>query len=75
VETYVNNVIGTIDATLRLFRDISSPHLGLVMDPTNYYEDHNIDDMDGVLRRMFAELSPYIKIAHAKDVASGPFIH
>ena len=33
VETYVNNVIGTIDATLRLFRDTSSPHLGLVMDP------------------------------------------
>jgi sugar phosphate isomerase/epimerase len=69
VETYVNNVIGTIDATLRLFRDINSPHLGLVMDPTNYFEDHNIDDMDGVLRRMFAELGPYIKIAHAKDVA------
>jgi hypothetical protein len=71
VETYVNNVIGTIDATLRLFRDVNSPNLGLVMDPTNYFEDHNIDDMDGVLRRMFAELGPFIKIAHAKDVARG----
>ncbi|SHN12596.1 sugar phosphate isomerase/epimerase family protein [Cryptosporangium aurantiacum] len=68
VETYVNNVIGTIDATLRLFRDINSPHLGLVMDPTNYYEDHNLDDMDGVLKRLFAELGSYVKIAHAKDV-------
>ncbi|GAA2895866.1 sugar phosphate isomerase/epimerase [Streptosporangium fragile] len=69
VETYVNNVIGSIDATLRLFRDIDSPHLGLVMDPTNYYEDHNIDDMDGVMRRMFADLGDKIRIAHAKDVA------
>jgi sugar phosphate isomerase/epimerase len=64
----VNNVIGSIEETQRLFGDINSPHLGLLMDPTNYFEDHNIDDMDNVLNRIFDELSHLVKIAHAKDV-------
>lgn len=67
-ETYVNNVIGSVEETLRLFADIDSPGLGLLMDPTNYFEDHNIDDMDNVLNQVFDALSPRIKIAHAKDV-------
>jgi sugar phosphate isomerase/epimerase len=68
VETYVNNVIGSVEETLRLFADISDPCLGLLMDPTNYFEAHNIDDMDAVLGRIFDALSSHIKIAHAKDV-------
>jgi len=68
VETYVNNVIGSVEETLRLFADINSPHLGLLMDPTNYFETHNIDNMDNELNKMFDALSGSIKIAHAKDV-------
>ena len=68
VETYVNNVIGSVEETLRLFSDIDSPHLGLLMDPTNYFEAHNIDNMDNELNKMFDALSGSIKIAHAKDV-------
>lgn len=68
VETYVNNVIGSIDETLRLFADVDSPSLGLLMDPTNYFEDHNIDDMDNELNRVFNALERTICIAHAKDV-------
>ncbi len=67
-ETYVNNVIGSVAETLRLFADIDDPCLGLLMDPTNYFEDHNIDDMDAELGRIFDALSGHIKIAHAKDV-------
>lgn len=67
-ETYVNNVIGSIAETLRLFADIDDPCLGLLMDPTNYFEDHNIDDMDVELHRIFDALSGHIRIAHAKDV-------
>ncbi len=67
-ETYVNNVIGSVAETLRLFADIDDPSLGLLMDPTNYFEDHNIDDMDAELHRIFDALSGHIKIAHAKDV-------
>jgi len=68
VETYVNNVIGSIEETLRLFSDVDSPGLALLMDPTNYFESHNIDDMDAELNRIFDALSSKIRIAHAKDV-------
>lgn len=68
IETYVNNVIGSIDETQRIFADIEDPHLSLLMDPTNYFEDHNIDAMDRVLNDIFNSLSPKIRIAHAKDV-------
>lgn len=68
IETYVNNVIGSVDETLRLFSDINSPNLGLLMDPTNYFETHNIGNMDNELNIIFNALSDRIKIAHAKDV-------
>ncbi len=68
IETYVNNVIGSIEETLRLFADINDPTLGLLMDPTNYFEMHNIDHMDQQLNAIFDALSDKILIAHAKDV-------
>lgn len=68
VETYVNNVIGSIEETQRLFADVDDPKLGLLMDPTNYFEEHNIDDMDNVLHAIFNALSDKILISHAKDV-------
>jgi sugar phosphate isomerase/epimerase len=68
VETYVNNVIGSVEETLKLFSQIPDPCLGLLMDPTNYFEDHNIDRMDETLDHIFDALSDDIKIAHAKDV-------
>jgi sugar phosphate isomerase/epimerase len=68
VETYVNNVIGSIEECLRLFSDIDDPHLALAMDPTNYFEEHNIRDIDGTLNNVFNALSHKIVFAHAKDV-------
>jgi sugar phosphate isomerase/epimerase len=68
VETYVNNVIGSVEETLRLFSEINDPRLGLLMDPTNYFEEHNIDEMDKTLHQIFNALSQHIKILHAKDV-------
>jgi sugar phosphate isomerase/epimerase len=68
LETYVNNVVGSVNETLRMFAEINHSSLGLLMDPTNYFEAHNIGDMDGELNRVFNALSDKIKIAHAKDV-------
>lgn len=68
VENYVNNVIGTIDQVLRMFSDIGDhPGLGLLMDPTNYFNDSNIDKVDDTINKMFDALEDKIKIAHAKD--------
>jgi len=67
VENYVNNVVGSVDEVLRLFADINHPALGLLMDPTNYFDDANIDHMDRTLDRIFNALGDRILVAHAKD--------
>lgn len=51
-----------------MFAQVDHPGLGLLMDPTNYFESHNIDRMDQVLNQVFDTLSDKIRIAHAKDV-------
>ena len=43
LETYVNNVVGSVEETVRMFAAVDHPGLGLLMDPTNYFEPHNID--------------------------------
>ncbi len=69
LETYVNNVVGSVEETVRMFAQVDHPALGLLMDPTNYFEAHNIDAMDKVINQVFDTLADKIKIAHAKDVA------
>jgi sugar phosphate isomerase/epimerase len=51
-----------------MFAQVDHPGLGLLMDPTNYFETHNIDRMDAILNQVFDTLSDKIKIGHAKDV-------
>lgn len=67
IENYINNVIGSVEQIERLFRDVDSPYLQLLCDPTNYYTGENIGNMDGELSKVFDRLAPYMKIAHAKD--------
>ena len=68
LETYVNNIVGSIEETQCMFSEVDHPGLGLLMDPTNYFEAHNIDQMDQTLNRVFDALSDKIRIGHAKDV-------
>ncbi|MCV3763973.1 sugar phosphate isomerase/epimerase family protein [Rhizobium sp. TRM95796] len=68
LETYVNNVVGSVDETVKMFAQVDHPGLGLLMDPTNYFETHNIDRMDEILHQVFDTLQDKIKIGHAKDV-------
>lgn len=68
LETYVNNVVGSVEETVKMFAQVDHPGLGLLMDPTNYFETHNIDRMDQILNQVFDTLTQHIKIAHAKDV-------
>ena len=67
VENYVNNVIGSVEQVLRLFKDINLPNIKLLCDPTNYFDESNIDDVDNQLRRIFDALSCKMVMAHAKD--------
>ncbi len=69
VENYVNNIIGSVEQVETMFREVHSPALGLLCDPTNYYDERTIKDVDGTLTHVFDRLSPFMKIAHAKDIA------
>jgi sugar phosphate isomerase/epimerase len=68
LETYVNNVIGSLEETQRVFNDIKGPGIDLLMDPTNYFETHNIDKQQEVLGAVFDNLGDRVRVAHAKDV-------
>ncbi len=68
VENYVNNVIGTVEQIERMFADVGSEHVGLICDPTNYFDEAAMHDIGGTLTHVFDRLSPYMKIAHAKDI-------
>ena len=68
LESYVHHVIGSVKECQRVFSEINSPNIKLLLDPTNYFEIHNIDKMEQTLDSIFDTLSEKIVIAHAKDV-------
>jgi sugar phosphate isomerase/epimerase len=72
IEPYWRNVIGSIDRAERLFRDVPSPALRLVMDPCNYFRKEDLPRMEPMLEAMFRRLGERIAIAHAKDVKASP---
>jgi len=68
IEAYWKNVIGTVERTERLFRDIPSPALKLVMDPCNYFRKAQLAQMRPMLKDIFQRVGKQTVIAHAKDV-------
>jgi len=68
IEPYWRNIIGSIDRTEQLFREVQSPALKLVMDPCNYFRKEDLARMQPMLEAMFKRLGEQIVVAHAKDV-------
>ncbi len=68
IEAYWQNIIDSIDRAERLFRDIPSPALRLVMDPCNYPRKEDLPQLGTMLDDMFKRLGNKIVVAHAKDV-------
>jgi sugar phosphate isomerase/epimerase len=68
IEPYWRNIVGSVERTERLFREVDSPALVLVMDPCNYYRAEDLPRMRPLLDRMFAALGDRVAVAHAKDV-------
>ncbi|MCX8108342.1 MAG: sugar phosphate isomerase/epimerase [Verrucomicrobiae bacterium] len=68
IEPYWRNVIDSAPRAQRLFRDIGSPALKLVMDPCNYFRKEDLPSQNTMLRDIFARLGKYVVLAHAKDV-------
>ena len=68
IEAYWRSVICSIDRAERLFHEVDSPALKLVMDPCNFYRREDLPKMQPILNEMFHRLGDRIAIAHAKDV-------
>ncbi len=68
IEPYWRNTINSIDRAERLFDEVPSPALKLVMDPNNYFRKEDLPRMQPMLEEMFARLANWIVLAHAKDV-------
>jgi sugar phosphate isomerase/epimerase len=68
IETYWKNVISSAERAQRLFKDVPSPALKLVMDPCNFYRKADLANMQAMLNDMFQRVGKQTVIAHAKDV-------
>ncbi len=72
IEAYWKNVIGSTERAERLFRDVPSPALKLVMDPCNYFRKADLARMQPMLKDIFQRVGKQTVIAHAKDVKAAP---
>jgi len=70
-EPYIVNVCATPELGAQLVREINSPHLALLMDPTNWFEAEQVrpECVRAVIERGFAAERGLFRLAHAKDVA------
>jgi sugar phosphate isomerase/epimerase len=68
IEAYWKNVIASTQRTERLFREVASPALKLVMDPCNYFRKEDLSRMQPMLEDIFRRVGRQTVIAHAKDV-------
>ncbi|MSP82676.1 MAG: sugar phosphate isomerase/epimerase [Alphaproteobacteria bacterium] len=69
IEGAVGNVIDTPARLAQVFRDVPSPGLGLLMDPTNFLDAANLDRQGAVIDDLFGpDIEARIRGAHAKDV-------
>jgi sugar phosphate isomerase/epimerase len=72
IEPYWKNVISSAERAERLFRDVHSPALKLVMDPCNYFRKADLARMQPMLQDIFQRVGKQTVIAHAKDVTAAP---
>ena len=68
IEPYWKNVISSAERAQRLFRDVQSPALKLVMDPCNYFRKAELAQMQPMLKDIFQRVGRQTVLAHAKDV-------
>jgi len=72
IEPYWRNIIDSASRAERLFRDVNSPALKLVMDPCNYFRKDDLPKMQAMLEDIFRRVGKQTVLAHAKDVKEAP---
>jgi sugar phosphate isomerase/epimerase len=72
IEPYWRNIIDSAKRAERLFADVHSPSLKLIMDPCNYFRKEDLPQMKPMLRDIFRRVGKQTVLAHAKDVKAAP---
>jgi len=72
IEPYWRNVIDSPVRAERLFREVNSPSLKLVMDPCNYFRQADLGQMQPMLEEIFRRVGQQTVLTHAKDVKPAP---
>ena len=68
IEPEINNIVNSPIKALKAIQELKNPRLGIIMDGANLFYYNEIHKMDSVLNQAFELLSPYIILAHAKDL-------
>ncbi|MBW8617881.1 MAG: sugar phosphate isomerase/epimerase [Hyphomicrobiales bacterium] len=75
IEPELANIINDVDATERLFSEISSTRLKLILDPANLFENASQSDVKALVEKAMTKLGSHLAMAHAKDRnAKGEFV-
>jgi sugar phosphate isomerase/epimerase len=70
IEPEPGNVICDAGAAERLFKEMDSPHLGIVLDAANLLSAASLARQDDVMEEAVGLLGEKLLLAHAKDIAS-----
>lgn len=75
IEPEFANIVNTIDAAERLFFEIGSSQLKLILDPANLFEHASQSEVKRLVERAISKLGSHLAMAHAKDRdAQGEFV-
>lgn len=75
IEPELANIVNNISATERLFSEISSPRLKLILDPANLFECAPVNEVKTLVDHALSKLGHRLAMAHAKDRnANGDFV-
>lgn len=62
------NVVADASAAARMLQQMASPHLGVVLDAANLLAPVTLAQQHAILDRAVKLLSPFLLLAHAKDI-------
>lgn len=75
VEPELANIVDTVAAAERMFSEIASPRLKLVLDPANLFERASASEVKALVENAITKLGSKLAMAHAKDRnTSGEFV-
>jgi sugar phosphate isomerase/epimerase len=75
IEPELANIVNTIAAAERLFSDIASSRLKLILDPANLFEQASASEARTLVENAIIKLGSRLAMAHAKDRnMSGEFV-